>query len=202
MSKSCYKYLEPALLLVDQHVSLIVCHELFLCVVVVRQRKYSRCRLIGKVLLGVGIIAILEGITPTTSYVTRIDASTILKAIYSVRFCLIMVITLVTLVYGFKIIRSLIAARQFHAGVGRAFVSGLVASLLIGQITKFILITTSNVREYLSLKILSDCSLENFVACLWEAFLFHDADYISAEYGCVVELFFALVVRVLQRIHS
>ena len=125
-----------------------------------------------------------------------------LKVEYCVRFFLITVLSLLILVFGFKISRSLLAASQFHAGVGRAFVSGLTAALLIGQMTKFILITASNVREYLSLKIMAECVPVEDVTCLYDAFQFNDAVYISPEYGSEGEFLFTLMVRAFQKIRQ
>ena len=55
-----YNHVERLLLLLEQFSSLVLCHKLFLCVVVMERREYSLCRVIVKILLGLVIIIIGE----------------------------------------------------------------------------------------------------------------------------------------------
>ena len=55
-----YNHVEGLLLLLERFSSLVLCHELFLCVVVMERREYSLCRVIVKILLGLVIIIIGE----------------------------------------------------------------------------------------------------------------------------------------------
>ena len=198
------KHLDQIFLLMDQHLSLVLCHELFLCTVVIERSEYRLCRVITKAFAGAFIIVSLEIFTYVGALkLAKINFYYAHTLIFILRFLPSTIISVVIFVYGVRIIKALMSSIGFRGLAGMVvFVLGLICTTLIGQVTKFILNTISITREFQMSKEIDKCHAmvgpdiddEAYAICLMESFAYADSYYISAEFGSAGEILFVLVM--------
>ena len=198
-----YEILQVVFLILDQLLSLILIHELFLCIVVMERREYKVTRLIIKVAVAALVATAYAG--PTLGPLSLIEDPMTVMSIDMAARIIPSALLLFGITYCFvRIMITLINAQQFRGSASKdAFVFGLVSTIFVGQATKLILITISVTQAYLIAKSHVSCDSKPLVeklSCFTEASKVSHAEFLSAQYGCAIELAVATILAFYQKI--